>query len=274
MKKAIALLPAALLAVSINATAGEGGPHQKYVKDVAGKRFSAYIGLDKFHWDEHDQGQKLLDEDGYLYDVGLQLDNFNMAERGTVYQFHVGYKGGKVDYDGQTQSGTPIDSKTKYENLYIEYNLGYRFLSSPGMSFDLLAGIGHEQWRRILQDTTTASGTPVFGYTEKWGVTYLKATAGVNFLSPRWAHHLHLGVKAPFVVKERVDIVNADLEPKGKPAGFAEWGSDFLDEKQRPLYGLTLYYEEATFDESAVSNGFYQPDSKRHETGARFHVYF
>lgn len=245
-------------------------------------RFSFYLGIQDFYWDEHDAGEKILDENGYLLELGMQYDNLNRASEGGVYQFKGGMNFGQVKYDGQTQSGTPVKTDVNYGVFYLEGSGGYRFETGESSSVDLMAGLGLNGWSRDLENSITATGTPVYGYQEDYSMWFWRLMAGFNFSTEGWFHHLHGGIKRPFFVEQRVEAFDLDLEPEPKNALFVEWRSDFSFNYGKPRYGIAIYYEETRFDKSQESAGIsggtpiiaYQPESNRIEQGIRFHWYF
>ncbi len=242
-------------------------------------RASLSLGVQNFYWDEYDDGDKLLDETGLLYQIGFEYDNFNMRDAGTVYSVKVAYTDGSVDYDGQTQTGTPITTDTKYRGWDMEFNVGKRFKSSGSNSYDLLAGLGYDSWTRDIESTYTSGGTRVSGYEEDYTMIYLRLTGGINMPGTNWSNHVHGGVKYPLQTDE--DVWGTTLNPEGKVSPFIEWRIDAMD-AGKVSYGFSVYYEETRFDESDTEYtntslgvvGIYQPESNRKETGVRFHYNF
>lgn len=270
MKKVVIVLLAMAsltLATETNALAGER------LSSSNGKRVSLFLGVQNLYWDEYENG-KLLEENGYLFNVGFQGDNLGKIDRGYVYQFTLGYSVGTVDYDGQTQAGIPVKTETDYEDWRIEYLGGWRFIGGEKLYLDLMAGIGFNSWNRNINDGTAADGSPVFGYDEQYTISYARLNGGVNFINSGWFHHLMLGLKYPLTTEEEIDLLDITLEPEPKVSTSIEWRSDRLDQFGLPKYGFSLYREETLFGESPVVGIWYQPESNKIETGIRVHWYF
>ena len=98
------------------------------------KTGGVYIRLSDFYWDEHYDGEKLLDETGLLYTLGVTEGG--LFSRGAsfapdVYRLSYGgtleYFWGSVDYDGQTQAGQPVTTTVDYEGFRLEAYLGMLF---------------------------------------------------------------------------------------------------------------------------------------------------
>jgi hypothetical protein len=83
---------------------------------------SLYGHVENFEWKEFDDdGKQLLKESGPLAGVRGLLDldtgiGFHLQGMGEVFF-------GRIDYDGATQAGDPIDSKTKYSGFLAEVDL-------------------------------------------------------------------------------------------------------------------------------------------------------
>lgn len=126
-----------------------------------------YTRVDYFHWSEHVQGEKLLDENGVLWTLGYQRRSGNERFRGEFFNGDVGYSS-RVDYsDGSSE---PLESHTNYMGVRGEYDLLLdRPIEAPWSFF---GGIGTRLWIRDLPDDVTASGTFVTGYQETWWTVY------------------------------------------------------------------------------------------------------
>jgi hypothetical protein len=269
MKK-IFLIFVALASLTV-ATEPQAQFGERYAHD--GERTSLFLGVQDLYWDEHENG-KLLEENGYLANMGFQYDNLAKTGRGFTYQFTLGYSIGAIDYDGQTQSGIPVPTTSDYEDWRIEYLAGWRFRGGDNLYLDLLAGLGLNSWNRDINDGTAANGIPVLGYDEQYTITYARLNGGINFADSSWFHHLTLGLKYPLTTKEEIDLLEVTLEPDPKVSTTIEWRSDRLGQEGSPKYGLSIYREETLFGESPVVGIWYQPESNKIESGVRFHWYF
>jgi hypothetical protein len=271
IKTPVLLITALILSANVYASAGW--------KNTNDYRPALFIGAHNFYWDEHDDnGEKLLDEKGILYELGFKIDNGNRNTSGWLGSLQFSFKRGDVDYDGQTQSGTPVKTTTKYQDYVIEGNAGYRFHSGGMTSFDLLAGLGVNSWDRDIQNSTDINGNPVFGYLEEYRLTYARLTAGINFHQTRWLHQLRAGGRYGLDISERIDLFGVTLEPKPQFSPYIEWRSDRLSATGKPRLGFSIYHEQLILDKSdpvAIPPFLiWQPESKRVETGLRLYYSF
>jgi hypothetical protein len=174
-------------------------------EDTFQYEFGFYGGLESFRWEEFDSNDhRLLDETGARYHIGGFFGNL-LKTQGVIFNAEGKIYFGTVDYDGQTQSGTPVESDVDYTGLMIEGVIGYRLpISNEKFAWDFLGGIGFDTWVRDIQDTTTASGQPVAGYEEDYFIVNLKIGMGPCMRAGRWRGQLHGGVKYPlytFILK-------------------------------------------------------------------------
>lgn len=130
-----------------------------------------------FSYQEFDDNGKLLDkEEGFLPGgkIGLQKNLGRWSLLATV-----GAYGGYVDYTGQTQTGTPITTRTMQNIVDTTLLAEYWLATGSGTRYAPYAGAGYHYWHRNIQPTHTASGQPVSGlvetYTWYYGLLGLKA---------------------------------------------------------------------------------------------------
>ncbi len=111
-----------------------------------------YISPKYMTWEEFYAGSKLLKEEGWLLGAGFK-------ERRKLFSFCGEIYGGTLRYDGQTQDGDPVETKTDYLGAFA-YLGPEVHLSGP-----LRAGILYriELWRRRIRSTSEATG-----YAENW----------------------------------------------------------------------------------------------------------
>jgi hypothetical protein len=140
------------------------------------KEVNVYALGEQFTWLEFDEsGARLLKESGTRYGVG-----------GTYYyefQNHLTLKpraevlGGREAYDGQTQLGVPVQSKTQYIEVKLEGDLGLRFGLQQNASIEPFGGLGLRRWDKELESSMDIYGHYADGYIETWTTLYLRAGA-------------------------------------------------------------------------------------------------
>jgi len=221
-----------------------------------------YISAQRFTWQEYSGGRRLLKESGPLFSTGVVLgavakSSFTMRGKGELF-------GGEVGYRGETQapSSIPISTDVTYFGTRQELDLGYR-VEAAKVRLEPFGGVGHRWWIRSLQDTTTAAGEPVFGYTESWQTLYGRLGARGRLILPGGIRvAAEAGAKYPFYTGNSVDFSNSGVttfHPGPKWSGFAETGISYRNLR------LTLLYEGFRFSQSAEkqvqTNNFFQPES-------------
>ena len=243
--------------------------------------FAVQAGIEYFRWQEFDDnGRRLLKEYGPLLTVGGTWNNFRRSDPGNLYNLNGRIYLGEVNYDGQAcnLSGNcvPAYTKTDYFGVQGDAWAGYHFGDQFG--FDLLGGIGFDDWVRAIQSTATASGG-----TEIYTILYTKLGAGFSSNSESSAYRFHAGIKYPFYTHEHSDGVDngVDLSPGKKASGFARFDAEF-GAKNKEHFGLTVFYDSYRFSKSprksATINGIqvlvWQPESHMDVVGAQVAYYF
>ncbi|MFB6260199.1 MAG: hypothetical protein ABEJ96_04985, partial [Thiohalorhabdaceae bacterium] len=159
---------------------------------------------------------------------------------GPVYALEARGYVGEVNYDGETQTGTPLKTEVAYLGGLGEARVGYRFVADwANYGFDTMAGLGGEYWSRDIQDGSTASGQSVS-------------------------------------VDEELDTFNAELSPDPNPSFYASYEVSRATAGGRQA-GVTLYYDSYRFDQSPVASSsigpILQPESDMDVIGLRFGVF-
>jgi hypothetical protein len=253
-------------------------------------RASIFLGIQDYYWDERDDpgsltggSGQLLEENGYLFELGVGYDNYRLPQSGLIYSVSTGITGGTVEYDGQTQAGDPASTDVDYLSWDIEGEIGYRFSPGDALLLDLIGGIGYDYWSRELKPTTISSGpnagTPVSGVTEHFNLLYTRLTGGLFIPGKSWDNRLRIGARLPLFIEETVDqLPGLTLKPKMQLSPFVEWQLEYKGGNRQSRPGLGLYYEETRFDRSdAVLYGtqyYWQPESFRREAGLRVYYHF
>ncbi|MBJ6726519.1 hypothetical protein [Geomesophilobacter sediminis] len=233
--------------------------------DAAEFSSTPYLAGQYFTWREYEGGggRRILKESGPLAAGGVKVD------QRTDYwhlQEHLQIFGGAVGYKGETQAGVPISLNVDYVGYDASMLSGGRLPTRVG-SFEPFAGIGYRWWARNLHDTRTSSGTPVYGYTERWENWYAKIGGRWDgSIAPAAKLYLEGGAKNPFFVANRVNFTgvgDVTFRPVGRWAPFGEAGVSW------GRWQLTASYEGFRFSQSPLtsvrtSTGtsiYLQPDS-------------
>ena len=125
-----------------------------------------------FNYQEFDQNDQLLNkEEGVM--PGVRLAYGNLTKNNSL-RFDAAFYGGRVDYTGQTQSGTPhqTDTDEQLARIGISYSQ-HEETYYPGLLF---AGLHYWYWDR---DILTRNG--VQGLHERY--TWYEAELGLKFTS-------------------------------------------------------------------------------------------
>lgn len=150
---------------------------------ASNSEFQVGTGLMAFDYKEYGDGDKIYDQDES--DDNIFLDGESGLIPGLILKYqttnnrsYVQWVGklyyNQIDYDGQTQSGIPI--KTKSDALIIDTHvkLGVKFLPSYGREQKVYTGLGYRYWYRNIQPTTinspgsTNHGAAVAGLLEEY----------------------------------------------------------------------------------------------------------
>jgi opacity protein-like surface antigen len=239
------------------------------------KRFQVSLDghVENFEWKEFDDdGSQFLKESGPLAGVGGLLDvdtgiGFHLQGIGEVFF-------GRIDYDGATQAGKPVDSKTKYSGFLAEADLMVPLKVTPRFYLKPYAGGGGRIWQREIEDSGEARG-----YEEYWSTIHgiLGIGAAVK-ARPDTEWFGKAAVKMP--IDNRVTYDFSDLggpddtqvEPGKKASSYFEAGIRF---KNVTVAG---YYEQMKFSKSDTADAdgvlVFQPESEAKIIGLRAGVVF
>lgn len=212
---------------------------------------SAGLAAGNFDYEETgNAGRRLNREHG-------TLPGLSGALHGTGQGISVGLDfyafAGDVSYDGQTNAGAPIRTRTDQRIADGSGWIGMRALDSGVTHLDVFAGAGLRWWNRDIRSTATA-----FGLDETY--TWPYALAGVR-TERRLTHRDRLGVDLrllrPIAPELRIDFKNgydaAQVEPAAKTGGrlalsWTRFGS------QRRDFSVTLHYERWRLDDSDATS--------------------
>jgi hypothetical protein len=165
-------------------------------------------GAENFRWHEiDDDGQRLLTEQGPRFVYGATLGNFFHADKGIIFEMRLGGHLGEVDYDGQDNNGRFVGTTTDYSGWYGEVNGGYRFDHFvKGAAIDVFGGLGLDNWRREIAGGANSIGQSVSGFTEDYGVDYLRYGIGISLRDAYPGGYLQMGFRRPYSISEKVAI--------------------------------------------------------------------
>ena len=223
-----------------------------------------YLSGNYFTWREFSGGRRILKESGPLFAGGVLVGVVTPSS--LTLRFREEISGGFVDYDGETQDQVPLKTEVSYLGTRQELDLGYRY-AADYWRLEPFGGVGYRWWLRGLQDSTSAAGAPVSGYTEYWRTGYLRLGAHAGY-RPDSGVSLFAegGARYPFYAANSADPFGTGsntFRPGGNWSGFAETGVSY-----RRLR-LAFSYEGFRFSPSSsvlvVHNGvterLFQPES-------------
>jgi hypothetical protein len=241
-----------------------------------------YVLYEDFTWKEFGSaGNRLLKEHGPLVGFGAAYaawlpGNLTLKPRGELFF-------GQVDYDGQTQVGTPVMTDTSYGGIKLEADLGAKI--GDEFSIEPFGGLALRTWWRDIDDSIDIFGDPVVGYTENWTTFYARlGIRGDRPLSPSSRMFFEVAAKLPLYnqnVAYLSDIGFTDdviLEPGRRTSFFAEVGFKVQACKMSAFYESMRFSEsdmDFTFDLfTGTLVGFVQPRSEADIYGLRIGASF
>ena len=162
------------------------------------------LSLARFDFKEFDaQGTRLLREDGFLPGLAGRWD-------GTFRQWSFGLagelSGGEVDYDGQTQAGMPLQTKTDELIYETKARIGWVVPLKSGFSSEFFGVLGYRGWERDIESTSTSGG--VFE-TYRWVYGSVGFDGGYRS-SPASIWHLRLEILQPLNPEVEVSLPSFD----------------------------------------------------------------
>ncbi|MFW6081428.1 MAG: hypothetical protein ACOC7W_05900 [Desulfosalsimonas sp.] len=211
-----------------------------------GTDFEAYAKLGHFTWKEYSGSSKLLEESGPVYAVGAIAD-FTLTKEASL-KLRGELFGGSVDYDGQTQGGTPVTTDTDYKGAELEADLGWDITVTKELTLTPFAGLGARLWERDIQSTPFLDENDqtikiARGYAEEWRNYYGRAgISGTRTFEGPWLGFFSAGFRIPVYTETIVDSVV--LEPGNRLSGFAELGLE------SGMFKISVFYEGMRFSES------------------------
>lgn len=122
------------------------------------------VALMKFDYDEYTDNNVFLDgESGFIPGVVLK----RKQDHTTYYSEWVGQlHGNTINYDGQTQGGTPLTTKSDAVIFDTHFKLGFHF--AEAQNHGLYFGLGYRYWFRNIRSGHDINGSPVAGLLEHY----------------------------------------------------------------------------------------------------------
>ncbi|WP_457638869.1 hypothetical protein [Persephonella sp.] len=121
-----------------------------------------------FTWKEYDSaGKQLLKESGFLHQIGIK---HSFSTESLYITPSLGVEVGSVNYDGQTQTGTPVSTDTNYWGVLTRIAVGTNI-----KLFFVESGLGYDYWKRNIESKSSA-----IGYAETWSQFYIPLQIGIK----------------------------------------------------------------------------------------------
>lgn len=226
-----------------------------------------YARVEQFQWEEFFEGERLLKEDGLRAGFGvrglpLEYPTWQVAARAEATL-------GRVDYDGQTFAGDPVESNTDYYGMRGEVDLLLRSPNPVGFSFQPRFGIGARYWLRRIAEGDTDAG----GYDEGWFMLYARLGGIVQWaIDPQTRIFLSVARRPALYNETYYSIELEDEETFSlKPGRDATWEIEAGLTVQR--IRISVFYETLSFEQSnskiVPPLELFQPESEGRIVGAQ-----
>lgn len=234
---------------------------------ITADEVEVYLKTESFTWKEfNDNGAQLLKETGVLYSLGGLVKSDitkSLTFKGKSELF-----GGRVDYDGQTWGGTPVETNTDYFGFKTEGDVSWKFMERGKSFLRPFAGLGYRGWQRDLKSTDSA-----IGYRENWRSLYVRlGVRGDYVFIEQLRISAETGIKLPIYNENEVDYLGSTVKPGTEASVFAEVGLKWA------MLKVNVFYEGMRFSKSdpVAVNGFQilQPESKADMLGVNIGMVF
>ena len=226
------------------------------------------------------------DEKGFL--PGIHL---NYTYRGIKNPFYARllfeYQEGKTDFDGTTQAGTPIQTRTFNRFDTWEGNIGFTIRPGPGhlqAHVTFYTGLGYRYWYRVLGGQVP--------FSEEYSWKYLPAGLLVAYpISKKWRGEVDIA--AWFIFDAQIKVNLSDIDPNfnnpqaalGNSLGWKietpfyyqlskHWSLNIIPAYENYSFGRSDFFP-ITFAGSPTPLVGHEPDSRTHiyslRLGLKFH---
>lgn len=159
---------------------------------------AAGVKLESFNYRELSESGALIDKETGLL-PGLQL---GLAADCAQWQYSIsaGRQRARLEYDGQTNSGRKLLSRTMENTHEVSAQLGRHFSTGLVNNFDIYAGVGHWQWRREIASVGSVSG---LDETYRWRFYYL---GGNSAFFQQGANQIMLDIRWLRISRARLSV--------------------------------------------------------------------
>lgn len=236
---------------------------------------NAWIGVSALDFDFRefdDGGTRLNREHGSLPGLAAGV---KVSRRAAFAESGISYYSGDVRYDGQTQSGLPVTTRTDEDIFDGSALAGVQFALTRGFGSAVFAGAGYRNWKRDIRSTRSAAG---LSETYDWWYGLL-GVKGSYAASERMSWTLDLRLMRPVNPSIRVKFGNA-LDDKtlelGEKTGYrlaVAWHYSLTD---RAGLRISPFYEQWKLGRSStrsltqngtVVGSLYEPRSETRNRG-------
>ena len=177
--------------------------------------YSLGLGVDatRFYYREFDNNDVVLNtEKGVI--PGLVINAAIEWERWYT-EFNYQYNFGKVEYDGQTQTGIPVTTDTEEDIVDVNLLVGRYFGDNARYRSVLYAGLGYYYWERNILPLPSVAGlleTYEWSYAIVGGkFSLLKASDNGLFIDARLRRMLNATMEVNFLGYRNWDNLDLDL---------------------------------------------------------------
>lgn len=140
--------------------------------------FEVGVGLMDFDYVEYDANNVFLDgESGLIPGVIMKLK----TNKRIYYELEGSLYYNKVEYNGQTQGGTPVVTDSDALIADTHFKVGLNIEPSFGREQKIYAGMGYRYWYRNIRSGQDVFGNPVSGLLEEYSWYYGLAGYAVHF---------------------------------------------------------------------------------------------
>jgi hypothetical protein len=159
------------------------------------------MGLMRFDYAEYDDSNIFLDgETGVIPGVILKYK----SDHGQQYSEWVGELYGKtINYDGQTQSGTPLTTKSDAVIFDTHYKMGFHL--SRQQDHSAYFGLGFRYWYRNIRPGYDINGNPVAGLLEHYYWFYSVLGYATDFVIND-TYNIGLDIRHTLMLNAKMDV--------------------------------------------------------------------
>jgi len=175
--------------------------------------------------------QVINKENGLIAGLGLV---YHEQYGSLALQLEAALYDGTVDYTGQSQSGSPITSRSDAKIGELNLFMTHWMKQQSQMHFGLYTGLGLYYWQRNIRSTTTATGSPVAGLLEKYLIGYGSLGAKMKFLISDQSNGV-IDIRASKLISANIDV---DFQ------GFGGFDKTSLDIGKQYGYRVALAWEK------------------------------